>query len=411
MSINITKLMNRNFTLMVIGQIISLFGNSILRFSLSLYVLDTTGSATIFASILAISVIPTILLAPIGGILADRVSRKHIMLVLDFLTSFLILIFSLFVTGGVSILMIAFVLILLSIIQACYQPSVQASIPLLTSDVHLMQANGIVVQVNALANLLGPILSGILYSILPFSILLWIASFAFFASAILECIMKIPFTRLPKTKHALSMALQDIKDGMHFIIKQQPILFRLLLVLALLNLVFSSFLMVALPVISNIILKLPATFYGWLQAGTGIGTIIGSLCIPIYNKRFDIKSSYLLLLFSSLCLLPLAISLLFQQHVLLCYTIVLLSSVCAMGFATIFNIIAQTLLQQMTPNELLGKVSSFVSMIVMCSYPIGQALYGVLFDVFKDTSYCIVLLTCVLSILISIQTKKYLKAL
>ena len=72
------KAFNRNFILMIIGQIISLFGNAILRFSLSLYVLQVTGSASIFATILAVSILPTILLSPFGGILADRVSRRSI---------------------------------------------------------------------------------------------------------------------------------------------------------------------------------------------------------------------------------------------------------------------------------------------------------------------------------------------
>ena len=49
------KAFNRNFILMIIGQIISLFGNAILRFSLSLYVLQVTSSASIFATILAVS--------------------------------------------------------------------------------------------------------------------------------------------------------------------------------------------------------------------------------------------------------------------------------------------------------------------------------------------------------------------
>ena len=58
------KLFHKDFTMMVIGQIISIFGNSILRFAISLYVLDLTGSASIFAGILAISMLPTILLSP-----------------------------------------------------------------------------------------------------------------------------------------------------------------------------------------------------------------------------------------------------------------------------------------------------------------------------------------------------------
>lgn len=73
------KLFNRDFTLVAIGQLISLFGNAILRFALALYVLDATGSAAVFGTVTAIAVIPTILLSPFGGILSDRVNRRNIM--------------------------------------------------------------------------------------------------------------------------------------------------------------------------------------------------------------------------------------------------------------------------------------------------------------------------------------------
>ena len=58
------RLFSRDFTLLILGQIISLFGNAILRFALSLYVLDTTGSAAAFGGILAVSMVPTILCSP-----------------------------------------------------------------------------------------------------------------------------------------------------------------------------------------------------------------------------------------------------------------------------------------------------------------------------------------------------------
>ena len=163
---------NKNFTLLVIGQIISLFGNAMLRFSLSLYVLDTTGSASAFATILAISMIPTILLSPVGGVLADRMSRRHIMILLDCFTGFLLLSFTYLITQASSLALVAITMIILSIIQSFYQPAVQASIPLLVDEEKLMQANGITVQVNALATLLGPILGGVLFSLLPFATLL-----------------------------------------------------------------------------------------------------------------------------------------------------------------------------------------------------------------------------------------------
>ena len=58
------KLFTRNFTLLLLGQISSLLGNYTLKFALSMYVLDKTGSASIFASLLAAALLPTILLSP-----------------------------------------------------------------------------------------------------------------------------------------------------------------------------------------------------------------------------------------------------------------------------------------------------------------------------------------------------------
>ena len=70
------KLFNRNFNLLILGQASSLLGNYTLKFALSMYVLEQTGSATIFAGLLALAMLPTILLSPLGGILADRANRR-----------------------------------------------------------------------------------------------------------------------------------------------------------------------------------------------------------------------------------------------------------------------------------------------------------------------------------------------
>ena len=66
------RLWTRNFTLLILGQICSLIGNNTLKFALSMHVLEQTGSAAAFAGMLAAAMLPTILLSPFGGILADR---------------------------------------------------------------------------------------------------------------------------------------------------------------------------------------------------------------------------------------------------------------------------------------------------------------------------------------------------
>ena len=72
------KLFTRNFALLILGQISSLIGNLTLKFALSMYVLERTGSAAVFAGLLAVAMVPTILLSPFGGMLADRMNRRNI---------------------------------------------------------------------------------------------------------------------------------------------------------------------------------------------------------------------------------------------------------------------------------------------------------------------------------------------
>lgn len=149
-------LFSRDFTLMLLGQIVSLLGNALLRFALSLYVLDLTGSAAVFGGVLAAAMVPTILLSPVGGVLADRVPRQRIMYVLDFLTAIAVWNFGMFGRGG-STLPPALLLFSLSAIQACYQPSVLSAVPLLVPGAELTRANALVTQVAALSSLLGPV--------------------------------------------------------------------------------------------------------------------------------------------------------------------------------------------------------------------------------------------------------------
>ena len=174
-------------------------------------------------------------------------SRRSIMLSLDFLTSFLIFGFSMVSTRGFSIVLVAILMISLSIIQASYQPSVQASIPLLVSENQLMQANGIAVQINALATLLDLFWAAFCFPSCRFPVT------EYFLNRLLsirhpECIM-YPFSSAAtddpcSPSYAVTVARACTFCGMII----RPLL-HLLLLLAGLNLVLSSFITVGLPVI------------------------------------------------------------------------------------------------------------------------------------------------------------------
>lgn len=153
----------RDFTLVVAGQIISLFGNAILRFALPLYLLKETGSSALFGTVTALALLPMILLSLLGGVLADRVNKRNIMAGLDFLTAFIILVFYVLVGRAPVIPLFIVTLMLLYGISGTYQPAVQASIPALVPKERVLPASAIVNQIGSLASFIGPVIGGMLY--------------------------------------------------------------------------------------------------------------------------------------------------------------------------------------------------------------------------------------------------------
>ena len=79
------KLFKRDFTMVVIGQIISLFGSAILRFALPLYLLRETDSSSLFGAVTACAFIPMVFCSLFGGVIADRKNKRNIMVTLDFI--------------------------------------------------------------------------------------------------------------------------------------------------------------------------------------------------------------------------------------------------------------------------------------------------------------------------------------
>ncbi|MGL5917071.1 MAG: MFS transporter, partial [Culicoidibacterales bacterium] len=124
-----TVLQNRNVLILITGQIISLFGSAIQRFALSLYLLDLTGSASIFATILALSMIPIVIFAPIAGMIADRANKRKVMISLDLVSAAVILCYLLLISWHQDqVAVIALVMIILSAVSTIYQATVTASL-------------------------------------------------------------------------------------------------------------------------------------------------------------------------------------------------------------------------------------------------------------------------------------------
>lgn len=404
------RLFSRNFTLMTIGQIISLFGNATLRFALSLYVLDLTGSAAVFGGILALSMIPTVLLSPFGGMMADRVPRQKIMWGLDFITAALLVGLMAALTVTQSLAVITAAMMLLAVIQAFYQPSVTSSVPLLVDSEHLMAANGVVVQVQALAGLLGPILGGFLYGMLVPQYGLWpilaVSAVCFFLSAVMELFIRIPFTKQERSGSGFAQVKADFGGALRFLTKENPGTAKLLLVVAGLNLFLAGLFMVGVPFLVKIYLGLSAELYGFAEAALGCGSIAGGIASAILSKKVGLQQSYRFLLVSAAAMLPIVGALVLGAPAPAVYGVIVGSILLGMAATALFNIAAQTFLQQETPIALLGKVTSLVTVICVCALPVGQALYGFLFEVFRANPWPVVLFGAAVSLLLSVAAKR-----
>lgn len=394
---------------MILGQIISLFGNAILRFSLSLYVLEVTGSAAVFGTILAVSMIPTVLLSPFGGVLADRLPKQKIMTILDFVTAGLIVFYDAFYGSAGNLAAVTIFMILLTLIQAFYQPSVQASIPLLASQEQLMAANGIVMQVQALAGLLGPILAGMLYGIGGVKPILAASAVCFFLSAVMELFLRIPHEKREADGSPVHMALLDLKGAVTYLIRENTCLFKLLIVVAGINLFLSALFIIGLPYLVKIYLGMSAQAYGFAEAAMGMGSILGGLVSGLAGKKIPFKHSHYFLLGTPLLLIPVILILLFQAPGKMIYAVLLFSVMIGMGFAALFTIAAQTFIQKSTPVHMLGKVGAFVSTICVCALPIGQAMYGGLFELFSGSPWVVVLVGTVISMMLAYAAKRTLR--
>ena len=208
---------SKDFYLVVIGQIISLFGNAVMRFALPIHLLNVTGSAAVLGVVSGCAFIPLAVMSPIGGIIADRVNKRNVMVFLDFFTSGLTVLF-LLMYGKVSITgMVLVTLFLLYGISGAYQPSVQASIPVLVEPEHIMPANAIINMVSSLSGLLGPALGGTAYSLWGIYPVLSIAAGCFFLSAVMEIFIKIPYERKQSTESILRQTKDDLSESIAYI--------------------------------------------------------------------------------------------------------------------------------------------------------------------------------------------------
>lgn len=379
---------SRDFVLVVIGQIISLFGNVVVRFALPVHLLEVTGSAAVLGVVSGLAFLPMALMAPIGGIVADRVNKRNIMVFLDFFTCGLILLFLILYDRVDLVGMVLILLLMLYGISGAYQPSVQASIPVLVEESRVMQANAVVNMVSSLSGLLGPALGGAAYSVWGILPVMAVAAGCFFCSAVMEIFIHIPYAKRTGRLPLLREAAGECVSSIVYITREKPEVGKLTLCAAGVNLFMSGLMIIGLPVIVMQELGFdPAEgsrMYGYMQAVLGAGGLAGGLGAGVLGQRMRMEQSYRFLMLAGVLLIPMGLVLALPCPPYAAYAVLALAALGIMSCASVYSIQVMAQVQTTVPAHLVGKVIAWVLALSNCAQPVGQILYGALFENMRD---------------------------
>ncbi len=403
------KLFTKNFVLLILGQLTSLFGNFILKLALSMYVLEATGSAAIFAGILSAATIPTILLSPLGGILADRADRRNIMVALDALTGVSVLCAALFMSENNAIAVISTLLIILSILGAFETPTVQACIPTMLQGDNIMKGNAVVNQVASLSYLIAPMLGGVLYAMLGLKPVMYASVVCFFITALFECFIKLSYQRIQNQGGVLQIVKQDFLSSMQYITKEQTSISKMLLLTALSRFFVMGITIVGLPFLVRTVLGFNPKYYGAAESALAVATILGSIAAGILAEKLKIHKLSVLLASMGIFIIPAGIVFILPVNAIIKYGVTVVSFCGMQAVISIFSIFAVSLIQQRTPNHLIGKVMAYTSMVTLCVQPIGQIVYGFLFDRFYSAIYFVLIPTGIIVCIVGLSAMSFFK--
>ena len=366
--------MNRNFKLLLGGQLVSQVGDKFHMIALAFWVLNTTGSTAKMGAVLAASLIPVVIFGLFSGAVIDRYSRKWIIVVTDVIRGGVLFIFAwLMATGQMNFYIILVLQVVLSINTAFFNPAVPAMIPQIVDKDQLGRANAVHQSVNSFATIGGAALGGIAVSTLGYAWIFVLNGISFLTSAGFESCIKVPGIIKERAKSSL---VSDIKEGYAYLFGR-----RLLMVVLFLVTIIHFFyggIEVFMPVIADRISEDGPRTLGLFHAALGGGFLAMSLLL----SRLSVAGKEKAALFSSVVAMGIV--------QMLTWFVARTGELAVLGFAVcIFlwgaavvraSVSYRTLLQTYAENEFGGRVFAAASTIGDATVPAAMIVFGLLLD-------------------------------
>ena len=360
----------RGFRTLWFAQVVSILGDFLAIFGvISLISFRWHGTPLQVTNVMIAYIIPITLVAPLAGVFVDRWNVKRTMIASDLIRAVLIL-GLVFVTRLEHIYVI---FLLVSTVSSFFGPAQSVTVRTLVPMNGLMSANALMSQAFYTMRIIAPAAAGLLVYWLGENSCFYLDTVSFFFSAAMLSTLVIVRTTSAKGvgDKSVNSLMKDYTAGSRFILTHPAISFVMIAMMTAMF-VLSCF----SPLISVYVrdqLHAGTRSFGLISAMIGVGLIVGTQTVNAIAKGYSKKHVALSGLFG----------LAFATFVLALFHTALLAGVSmfGIGFAIAFIVVpAQTLMQQETPQDMLGRVSSSFMAVFSLSQLLGLVLSGSLAD-------------------------------
>jgi MFS family permease len=343
--------------------------------ALSLWVLETTGSATYVGLVVMCTTLPTVVLTPLGGVIADRVHRKIILITADVVIGLAMLSLALpfFVFGlsdELALLWLVCAQVIAGAAMAFFLPAIMATIPDVAPRSRLDDANSLFSVSNSLTNVVGSGFAGIMFRIVGGPALFVINGVGFLLSAVSEAFLKLP---PPETRVAQSSGFWvEAKDGLSYIRERRGLL-NLFLLFMVSNLVYAP-VIVALPILVTQFHAQSADWLGYILGAIGVGSMVGLALFTRVNSDGPGRFKWF-----TICMITQGLTLIAIGATPNGQSAVAVTFFAGMAIAPV-NVMFMSILQGTVPRGTLGRVSSIGTLVAGSTMPFGYAIGGLVLD-------------------------------
>ena len=356
----------RQFRLLWLGQTASAIGDALVPVALAFAVLELNGSARDLGLVLGVNTLARAALTLAGGVWADRLPRRAVMLAADVVRAATeVFVATIILTGAAELWMFLLSAAALGAAAAFFGPASTGLVPQVVSAQRLQEANALIAISRGSINVFGPAVSGLLVAGVGAGWVFAVDSLTFVASAVFLTVMRVP----ARPRLAPQSFLRDLAEGWHEV-RSRRWLWTALVCFSVSNVAVAAYFVLG-PLVVEAELA-GARDWGIALTGGAVGAIAGSALALRFKPQHPLRWSFGIIVLVALQLLalvpPLPVAGLFAAAVL------------AVASISLANVLWNTTLQQRVPEHALSRVSAYDWMVSLVFMPIGYVVVGPLAD-------------------------------